>query len=312
MREVVGGRPALRRLALRRAGSASTGTSSVRSRMAPAEAELLALCDQDDRWYPEKLDGRCARRSGSAQLVYSDQRLVDADGRVLRETLWKGRRNNHTDLALDARRQHDHRRGDAVPARAGRARAALPRHRRACSSTTTGSASWRSRRATSPTSTGPLYDYVQHAGAIFGDVAGGADGGAQPPRGAPARSSDASGAARRLLPRLPAARGAGPDPARAAARAGSPRPSGARCAASSRADSPRRLRLARAAAAARAGGPHRDARKRARARPRASSGGGWSTILRGLARRRGRRPRRPLSGPAQLRAEAPAPLAGRA
>ena len=36
---------------------------------------------------------------GGAMLVYSDQRLVDADGRVLRDTLWEGRRNNHTDLA---------------------------------------------------------------------------------------------------------------------------------------------------------------------------------------------------------------------
>ena len=66
--------------------------------MAPAEAELLALCDQDDRWYPEKL-ATLRARLGDAQLVYSDQRLVDARGQVLRDTLWRGRRNNHTDLA---------------------------------------------------------------------------------------------------------------------------------------------------------------------------------------------------------------------
>src|SRR5205085_12316687 len=43
-------------------------------RMAPAEAELLALCDQDDRWYPDKLEV-LREALGSALLVYSDQRL---------------------------------------------------------------------------------------------------------------------------------------------------------------------------------------------------------------------------------------------
>ena len=66
--------------------------------MVPARAELVALCDQDDRWYPDKL-ATLRRSIGSAQLVYSDQRLVTSDGRVLRETLWKGRRNNHTNFA---------------------------------------------------------------------------------------------------------------------------------------------------------------------------------------------------------------------
>ena len=67
-------------------------------RMVPADAELVALCDQDDRWYPDKLE-TLRDGIGRAQLVYSDQRLVDRDGRVLRETLWRGRRNNHTNFA---------------------------------------------------------------------------------------------------------------------------------------------------------------------------------------------------------------------
>ena len=66
--------------------------------MVPDAAGLVALCDQDDRWYPEKLSV-LRGALGSAQLVYSDLRLVDAEGRVLRDTLWSGRRNNHTDLA---------------------------------------------------------------------------------------------------------------------------------------------------------------------------------------------------------------------
>src|SRR5687767_176800 len=65
--------------------------------LAPAEAELVALCDQDDVWYPDKL-ATLRAALGSAGLVYSDQRLVDAEGLVLRDTMWHGRANNHTDI----------------------------------------------------------------------------------------------------------------------------------------------------------------------------------------------------------------------
>src|SRR4029078_7099102 len=66
--------------------------------LAPPEAELLALCDQDDRWQPDKL-AVVRDALGGAGLVFSDQRLVDAGGHVLRTTMWEGRRNNHSDLA---------------------------------------------------------------------------------------------------------------------------------------------------------------------------------------------------------------------
>jgi glycosyltransferase involved in cell wall biosynthesis len=65
--------------------------------LAPPQAELVALADQDDRWHPDKLtaliDGL-----GDAQLVYSDARVVARDGTVLADTWWQHRRNNHTDL----------------------------------------------------------------------------------------------------------------------------------------------------------------------------------------------------------------------
>lgn len=64
----------------------------------PAGPELVALCDQDDRWYPDKL-ATLRGALGSAQLVYSDQRLVSADGRVLRDSLWEQRRNDHSNIA---------------------------------------------------------------------------------------------------------------------------------------------------------------------------------------------------------------------
>lgn len=66
--------------------------------LAPREAGLIALCDQDDVWHPEKL-ALLRRALGPAGLVYCDQRLVDRRGTVLRETMWRGRSNNHTNLA---------------------------------------------------------------------------------------------------------------------------------------------------------------------------------------------------------------------
>lgn len=66
-------------------------------RMAPPDAAFLALADQDDRWYPEKLEKLLAGL-GDANLVYSDMRIVDEGGGVLSETFWRGRRNNYTDL----------------------------------------------------------------------------------------------------------------------------------------------------------------------------------------------------------------------
>jgi glycosyltransferase involved in cell wall biosynthesis len=147
--------------------------------MAPREAELLALCDQDDRWHPEKLMTLRAAL-GDAQLVYSDQRLVDASGRVLRDTLWKGRRNNSTNLVsvLIANTIT----GAATLFRREVAELALPfpdspgfqfhDHWLAVVALAAGDVAYVDR---------PLYDYVQHAGAVFGDVTSGD----QPPRSRP-------------------------------------------------------------------------------------------------------------------------------
>jgi glycosyltransferase involved in cell wall biosynthesis len=66
--------------------------------MVPDEATLVALADQDDCWYPDKLAELIAH-SGDAQLAYSDMRVVDDAGRVLSDTFWTRRRNNYTNLA---------------------------------------------------------------------------------------------------------------------------------------------------------------------------------------------------------------------
>src|SRR5829696_3818326 len=137
-------------------------------RLAPREAGLLALCDQDDRWRPEKLAVLRATL-GAAMLAYSDQRLVDAGGRVLRETMWRGRRNNHTDLAslLVANSIT----GAATLFRREVAELALPfpdtpglqfhDHWLGLVALAVGDIAYVDR---------PLYDYVQHPGAVFGDV----------------------------------------------------------------------------------------------------------------------------------------------
>jgi glycosyltransferase involved in cell wall biosynthesis len=137
-------------------------------RLAPAEAQLVALCDQDDRWYPEKLEV-LRGALGAAELVYSDQRLVDAGGRVLRDTLWQGRRNNHTDLVslLVANSIT----GAAALFRREVAELALPfpdtpglpfhDHWIGLVALAAGDVAYVDR---------PLYDYVQHSGAFFGAV----------------------------------------------------------------------------------------------------------------------------------------------
>jgi glycosyltransferase involved in cell wall biosynthesis len=65
--------------------------------LVPADAEFVALADQDDDWHPDKLSTLLGE-IGSAQLVYSDARVVSRTGEVLSETWWSQRRNNHEDL----------------------------------------------------------------------------------------------------------------------------------------------------------------------------------------------------------------------
>jgi glycosyltransferase involved in cell wall biosynthesis len=140
-------------------------------RLAPPDAELLASCDQDDRWYPGKL-ATLRGAIGDAAMVFSDQRLVAPDGRVLRASLWERRRRDHANLAslLVA---------NAVPGAAMLMRrevvaAALPfppapgvpyhDHWLALVALAHGRIAYVDR---------PLYDYVQHGAAVMGDLVGG-------------------------------------------------------------------------------------------------------------------------------------------
>jgi glycosyltransferase involved in cell wall biosynthesis len=147
-------------------------------RLVPAAAELIALCDQDDRWHPDKL-AVLRDALGGAVLAYSDLRLVEADGRVLRETLWRGRSNNSTDLA--AMLVANTITGAATLFRRSLLDVLLPfpdtpgfqfhDHWLAVAALATGEVAYVDR---------PLYDYVQHRGAVFGHVTHG--GGERPGR----------------------------------------------------------------------------------------------------------------------------------
>jgi glycosyltransferase involved in cell wall biosynthesis len=66
--------------------------------MAPASADFVTLCDQDDRWHPAKLE-RLLEGIGDAQLVYSDARIVSPGGELVRPSYWTERRNNYTNYA---------------------------------------------------------------------------------------------------------------------------------------------------------------------------------------------------------------------
>ncbi|MQA76422.1 MAG: glycosyltransferase, partial [Solirubrobacterales bacterium] len=154
--------------------------------MAPAEADFVALCDQDDRWYPDKLETLLGAVEG-AELAYSDQRLVEPDGAVLAESLWAaGRRNNYTDLTslLIANTVT----GAATLFRRQVAEAALPfpqmpgwqfhDHWIGLVALVRGRIAYVDR---------PLYDYVQHGGAILGQVSVDSPAAAEPAR-APLRA----------------------------------------------------------------------------------------------------------------------------
>ena len=64
----------------------------------PDDADFIALCDQDDVWRPDKLATLLGAFGDDTQLVFSDARVVDAQGTVLSDTFWSTRRNNYTNL----------------------------------------------------------------------------------------------------------------------------------------------------------------------------------------------------------------------
>jgi GT2 family glycosyltransferase len=134
--------------------------------LAPEHAEFVAMADQDDSWHPDKLETLLAR-IGDAQLAYSDARIIDREGKLLSDTYWQVRRNNHTDLlsllvansvtgaaSLFPRKLLDH----ALPFPPAQF-SHFHDHWLGLTALALGDIEFVER---------PLYDYVQHGGAVLG------------------------------------------------------------------------------------------------------------------------------------------------
>lgn len=67
----------------------------------PAQAKYVALSDQDDFWYPNKLTRTLAGLTGSAQLAYCDMHIVGPEGELISETYWRNRKNYYRKTDLD-------------------------------------------------------------------------------------------------------------------------------------------------------------------------------------------------------------------
>ncbi len=157
----------------------------------PDGIEFIALADQDDLWYADKLDALVDALSGEAWLAYSDMRIVDADGGEVSPSYWGYRLNRFDDLDLmlvantvtGAACMMRRSLFDVLlpfPPRVGEA---FHDHWIACAALAGGSIAYVDR---------PLYDYVQHGASIIGHC--GFTGAARAP------SSSARGL-RRLDPR---------------------------------------------------------------------------------------------------------------
>ena len=137
--------------------------------LVPREAAYVALADQDDDWFKDKLEVLLAR-IGDGQLVYSDARLVDESGRVLSDTYWVSRGQNHD--SLGALLMTNSVTGAASLVRRDLLDDALPfppaqfthfhDHWLALVALARGRIEFVDR---------PLYDYVQHGGATLGHAA---------------------------------------------------------------------------------------------------------------------------------------------
>ena len=143
------------------------------------DSDLVALCDQDDHWLPGKLERLIAAIDG-AELVYSDARVTRPDGEVLEPSYWSTRQNNHTNLASlvlansitgAATLFHRQLLADALPFPPVH-HAPFHDHWLGLVALCRGEIAYVDE---------PLYDYVQHGGAVIGHSEAN-----RPPRSVPA------------------------------------------------------------------------------------------------------------------------------
>jgi glycosyltransferase involved in cell wall biosynthesis len=69
--------------------------------MVPPQGAYIAMSDQDDYWYPDKLSRTVAQLTGSTQLAFCDMRIVEYDGTIISSTFWRNRKNYYLNNDLD-------------------------------------------------------------------------------------------------------------------------------------------------------------------------------------------------------------------
>ncbi|KAA3626786.1 MAG: glycosyltransferase, partial [Proteobacteria bacterium] len=133
----------------------------------PEGVEYVALSDQDDAWYPDKLERLVDALGDDALLSYSDMRLVDEDGGEIAPSYWGYRRNAFEDLDLmlvantvtGAASMIRRELLDALLPFPPRIGDAFHDHWIACSALARGRIAYVDR---------PLYDYFQHRDNVIG------------------------------------------------------------------------------------------------------------------------------------------------
>jgi glycosyltransferase involved in cell wall biosynthesis len=135
----------------------------------PAGTRFVALCDQDDIWYPDKLSASLAAFKPETQLVYCDMRIVHESGDVVAPSYWTKRKNQYRDLEVLITANTVT--GAASVFRAELLAKLLPfpddlgnafhDHWIACAALAAGGIEYVDR---------PLYDYIQHGSNVIGHV----------------------------------------------------------------------------------------------------------------------------------------------
>ena len=136
-------------------------------RYVPEQAEYIALADQDDYWYPNKLTALVESIKDEVLLTYSDMRLMDDNGQTISNTYWSNRKNNFQNLHVLLLANTVT--GAALMFKATLLKEILPFPERigdafhdhwiACSALYRGNINYVDR---------PLYDYLQHDRSVIG------------------------------------------------------------------------------------------------------------------------------------------------
>jgi len=64
----------------------------------PENADFVALSDQDDYWFNNKIERLVREFEENTTLVYSDMKIVDKDGKTISNTFWTTRENYYEEL----------------------------------------------------------------------------------------------------------------------------------------------------------------------------------------------------------------------